>query len=556
MLRNFETHKIREEVVLNGIWDFYKINEEKEVEKNYKLPVPSCWEQHPDLLSYRGRGEYRKKIILNEDTPVLKINFKGVSHTAKVYFDNEFVKYHYNAYTPFDALISNVKKGEHEIIVQVDNRFTEESSLHIPNDYYSYGGLTRGVAYSSLPSIFLEQVHFEPLYEQGQWKSRASIYIYNTSSDERTIDLRTLINSQEEIIEAIKVPANDRKIITLQQEHLQIEKWQPENPKLYFFEVQLIEESKIIDDKIERVGFRTIEMQNNRILLNGEPIFLKGFNRHEDYADFGCAIPFQLMVKDLEMMQDMGANAVRTCHYPNDELFLDLCDERGILVWEENHARGLGLTEMLNPHFDKQMSDCNEEMVMNHYNHPSIIIWGILNECASETPEGRLIYQKQFDQINAMDRSRLTTFATCRHFTDICLDLPDIVSFNMYTGWYQDLPVIERHNDEMDWIESAGGQGKPIIVSEFGAGAIYGYRDRHAAKWSEERQMTIIKDNFEVYLNDDRLSGVFIWQFADCRITEENNWFAVRPRSYNNKGIVDEYRRPKMAYDLVKQYFK
>lgn len=157
---------------------------------------------------------------------------------------------------------------------------------------------------------------------------------------------------------------------------MQIEKWQPENPKLYFFEVQLIEESKIIDDKIERVGFRTIEMQNNRILLNGEPIFLKGFNRHEDYADFGCAIPFQLMVKDLEMMQDMGVNAVRTCHYPNDELFLDLCDERGILVWEENHARGLGLTEMLNPHFDKQMSDCNEEMVMNHYNHPSIIIWG------------------------------------------------------------------------------------------------------------------------------------------------------------------------------------
>ena len=125
---------------------------------------------------------------------------------------------------------------------------------------------------------------------------------------------------------------------------------------------------------------------------------------------------------------------IRDSHYPNDELFLDMCDERGIMVWEENHARGLGIDGMNNPNFDQQCENCIREMIGNHYNHPSIIIWGILNECASHTEEGREKYKKQYEQIQSMDKSRPTTSATCQHFKDICLDLPDIVSFNQYPG--------------------------------------------------------------------------------------------------------------------------
>ena len=164
--------------------------------------------------------------------------------------------------------------------------------------------------------------------------------------------------------------------------------------------------------------------------------------------------------------------------------------------------------------------------------------------------------QKQYDQIKGMDLSRPTTSATCRHFRDICLDLPDIVSFNMYSGWYEDCDISKRNDEEIEWIQKSGGENKPIIVSEMGAGAVYGYRDRTRVKWSEERQADIIRDNLEVYMNDDRITGVFIWQFADCRVTEEGEWFKVRPRSYNNKGIVDEYRRPKIAYDTVKEMFE
>ena len=113
---------------------------------------------------------------------------------------------------------------------------------------------------------------------------------------------------------------------------------------------------------------------------------------------------------------------------------------------------------------------------------------------------------------------------------------------------------MERHNQEMDWISRTGGARKPVIVSEFGAGAIYGFRDRGRCKWSEERQADLIQENLEVYKEDERLTGVFIWQFADCKVTEEE-WFSARPRCYNNKGVVDEYRRPKEAFDVVKKIF-
>ena len=311
-----------------------------------------------------------------------------------------------------------------------------------------------------------------------------------------------------------------------------------------------------LDDLIERIGFRTVEIRGSEVYLNHERVYFLGFNRHEDYGGVGCAIPLQLMTHDMDLLQDMGANAVRTCHYPNDERFLDLCDERGILVWEENHARGLTLENMQNPNFEQQCGDCIREMIENHYNHPAIVIWGILNECASETKEGRRMYQKQYEQIRSMDGTRPVTSATCRHFTDICLDLPDIVSFNMYSGWYQDCSIEERNQQELEWIRQSGGDGKPVIVSEVGAGAIYGYRDRSRCKWSEERQADLIRDSLDVYMNDKNITGIFIWQFADCRVTEEGGWFASRAKCHNNKGILDEYRRPKMAYDVVKEMFE
>lgn len=551
MIRLFETHKIREVHELDGMWDFTAAG----TDKHYTMPVPGCWEQHPDFLSYRGRGIYTKKVYIKRSGNV-RLEFKGVSHTADVYFDGEHIAHHYNAFTPFFAVIKNAAEGEHEIRVEVDNSFGEHSSLHIPNDYYTYGGITRPAALEYISDVYIENVRFTPSFSGGVWSALVEVTAKNTSDLAKNIEIQAELAGITMRSERTEIAADARRTFKFEQRFENIKPWSPQSPYLYFLNTVLSEDGNAKDDLIERVGFRTVEVRDTKILLNGEKIYFKGFNRHEDYAVDGCAVSFNHMVQDMELMLAANANAVRTCHYPNDERFLDLCDERGMLVWEENHARGLVLKDMQNPNFERQCEDCIREMIENHYNHPSIVIWGILNECAAETPEGRGMYKKQFEQIRDLDSLRPVTSATCRHFTDITLDLEDVVSFNMYSGWYKDCPIDKRNDEEIEWIRRSGGDNKPIIVSEVGAAAIYGYRDRSRCKWSEERQADIIRDNLEVYMNDDRITGVFIWQFADCRVTEEGEWFATRARCHNNKGVVDEYRRPKEAYDTAAELFK
>lgn len=550
MIRLFDTHHVRTVQELDGMWDFRM----EGFDKAYQLPVPGCWEQHPDFLSHRGKGTYTKRVYIAKAGNV-RLEFKGVSHTADVYFDGEKIAHHYNAFTPFSDVVRNVQKGEHEIKVEVDNTFGEHSALHIPNDYYTYGGITRPVSLELVPEMYIKNVHFTPYMKDGKWNAKIEVSICSLSDNDVNAEVRLMLNGLT-VNGSVKLGAGSETTAVFEQEFDGVKSWSCSEPNLYMLSAVLLVNGEETDDLIERVGFRTIEVKDTKIYMNGEPVYMKGFNRHEDYAVDGCAVTLQHMVQDMDLMQDMNANAVRTCHYPNDERFLDLCDERGIMVWEENHARGLLLKDMQNPNFEQQCEDCIREMIENHYNHPSIVIWGILNECAAETDEGRRMYKKQYEQIRSMDTTRPTTSATCRHFTDICLDLPDVVSFNMYSGWYKDCPIDDRNDQEIEWIKSSGGDNKPIIVSELGAAAIYGYRDRSRCKWSEERQADLIRDNLEVYMNDDRITGVFIWQFADCRVTEEGEWFATRARCHNNKGIVDEYRRPKMAYDTVKELFK
>ena len=547
MIRLFEQHYVRKQKELDGMWDYVR-----EDGAQYTLPVPGCVEQHPELLTYRGKGTFYKKVYIREKTN-LRLEFKGVSHTADVYFDGIFVVHHYNAYTGFSGIVREVEAGEHEIKVCVDNSFNEASALHIPNDYYTYGGITRPVVLEQLGEAYIKKVHATPYQSDGGWNCRLEIELENLSEKSLSTEVRIeLVGAQTKV--HVQLAARESAKTTLDIKCENAEEWSTTSPRLYFLGVELFADGKVIDDYIDRVGFREIRISGQQLLLNGRPVFLKGFNRHEDYGTIGNAVPLQLMVQDMDLMQEAGANAVRTCHYPNDERFLDLCDERGMLVWEENHARGLDLERMSNPNFDRQCRDCIDEMIAQHYNHPSIVIWGILNECDSVSDEGRAKYKSQYEQIRRLDSSRPATSATCKHFQDICLDLPDIVSFNMYSGWYQDISVKERHEQEMDWIAQTGGAGKPVIVSEFGAAAIYGYRDRGRCKWSEERQTDIIRENLEVYQEDKRLTGVFIWQFADCKVTEEE-WFPSRARCHNNKGIVDEYRRPKEAFDVIKEMF-
>ncbi len=553
MVRAFQTHKIRKTTELSSaLWSFHTLKGEV-AGRDIQVMVPGCWETYPETMNYRGKGVYSRAFAVSGN---VRLEFKGVSHTATIFVDGKQVAAHYNAYTPFEVVVQDLSAGEHCLEVIADNSFGPESALHIPNDYQSYGGISRAVVCEEVPDTYIQWMHFAPVRREEDWYASVQVSLCNLKKVDFTGKLQIDWNG--------KLLAEIAVFLAGEQEHIlelgtllceNAKEWSLDAPELSFVTTTLLDDKRQpIDDLIERVGFREIAIQGKDILLNGKKLFIKGFCRHEDHAQFGCALPYAAMQHDLMLVKDMGGNSVRTSHYPNDELFLDLCDEQGILVWEENHARGLSEEAMRNPNFERQCEDCIREMITAHYNHPSIYIWGILNECASQTEYGRECYATQYALIQKLDPHRPRTSASCMVKSDICLDLPEVVSYNIYPKWYFDTPVKDFLEDLYQWVQNdTEGSNKPFIVSEIGAGAIYGYHTPTRVKWSEEYQQDALQEQVEAVLDHEECSGIYIWQFCDCRVSDE--CFSGRPRTMNNKGIVDEYRRPKLAYDVVKRLF-
>ena len=551
MIRAFRQHEIRKTVELTGSgWQFIALSGENKG-KPYSVCTPNCWETIPSFGSYRGAAEYTKRF---EASGNVRLEFKGVGHFAEVYLDGNIIAGHYNAYTAFDAVVRDLAAGEHILTVRADNSFNDRSALHVINDYMSYGGILRPIVMDSIGNVYIRYVHVTPFFVRGKWKASIDVCACNISDVDVSADIEIVIGDNRTLIRNASVPAGQKAVFSETMCFDDVQEWLPENPRLYTITARLLIDSEPIDDMIDRFGFREISIHGSDIMLNNRPIRIHGFCRHEDHPHYGAALPFEAIALDVMLLKDLCANAVRTSHYPNDERFLDLCDEEGLIVWEENHARGLSESQMRNEHFEPQAEQVIREMIEQHYNHPSICIWGILNECASNTEYGRECYQKQITLLKGLDSTRPCSFASCMIKSDICLDLADIVSFNIYPLWYHDTPPDQYLSDLYDWVQdNSGGRGKPFLITEIGAGAIYGFRAPHHDKWTEEYQVEALQRQLEAVLSHDGCSGVFIWQFCDIRVSEE--CFSGRPRTMNNKGIVDEYRRPKLAYEAVKKIF-
>ncbi len=551
MLRTFETNYLREVTELSSsLWEFSP-NEGEFQGKVYPVWVPCCWENLPDFSAYRGTGSFRKEF---EAEGNVRLVFKGVSHTATVLVDGKEAGIHYNAYTPFSVMLKDLEPGVHKLEVIADNRFSEKSALHVPNDYMSYGGISRGVAMEELEGSYIEYIHAVPEKTEKGWNVKLAVKVVNLEDAEKTVELQVAIDGLFEINKEVNLKAGEEVLVEETVDAGNPDVWEMDHPVLYTICTVLSDADGAFDDLADRIGFREIKTSGKDILLNGKKLRIKGFCRHEDHPMYGCALPISAIEQDLQIAKDLGANSIRTSHYPNDEIFLDLCDEQGIIVWEENHARGLVLEQMQNPNFEPQAEACIQEMITAHINHPSIIIWGILNECASDTEYGYECYKKQYDLIKKLDTSRPRSSASCRFKTDICFGLPEIVSYNLYPEWYHDTPAGEYVKDIYNWVQTGSeGAGKPFLVTEIGAGAIYGYRNQNMCKWTEEYQAKALEDQITAVLGQDGCSGIYIWQFCDVRIS--NEWFSNRPRTMNNKGIVDEYRRRKLSYDVVKRLY-
>lgn len=556
--RLFLQHLVREAQSLDGAWGFQFPVEGTTIEPDagagqmVELEVPGVWEQHPHWRSYRGQAVATRRFEAPR-TGVALLVFKGVSHTARVFVDGREVGGHHNAFTPFDCVVEELPAGEHELCVHVSNEHGALSSLHIPNDYYNYGGISRPVEVQFLQQhCWIDRVRATPRWDGAVWSLDCAVDLRNVGKS-RCVEIQVRVDRS--CVTHNVTLASGQTTASFALEVAGVVAWEPGEGRLYDLVAELHDDKGAFDDWHDRIGFREIFWDDRSLIVNRRAVFLRGVNRHEDHPLFGCALPLHQMRQDVAILQDLGCNAVRTSHYPNDERFLDLCDEAGILVWEENHARGQSVEQMREPQFREQCLAVTEEMVLAHHNHPSIVIWGVMNECASDTGLGRELYEEQLRRIRELDDSRPTVFASCQHGTDMCQDLPDVLGWNVYPLWYTDDRPAEVLESTRCYAAENGGAGKPLIISECGAGALPGYSDPiRRARWSVERQQDIVEDILTAYFENPALAGLFFWQFCDVRVDEA--WAICRPRTMNNKGLVDEYRVPKPAYEAVKRVFR
>lgn len=556
MHRSFETTSSRTRIELEGPWDF-RLDPDDEggaqewyaqfPEDTTALWVPGVWNTRREYLGYEGVGWYRRRFVSETTQPAL-VRFAAVTHQAHVWLDGEPLGEHYGGFLPFQFLVPTLEVGEHELVVRVDNTHDMTSTVPSANlDWYRYGGIHRPVWVEGLGGDGLVvSLRLTPVVKGGACTLRVRAELCNLT--DRLLDGAWCLTLDGETVRSgnIGLYPSDNQVLLFAVD-VDAELWSPSNPRLYTARLSFAG-----DDLVERTGFREISIRGDQILLNGEPLRIRGVNRHEDHPDWGLALPEPLMLRDLELIEHLGANAIRGSHYPNDPRFLDLCDERGVLFIEEIPLWGYTAAQFASETIEDRAAAMVWAMVQRDVNHPAIWAWSVLNECATQTPEGRAVVERLIDTAREADPTRPVTYASDKGVDDICYDLADFVCLNAYYGWYVHDLTWRKY---LDRIRARIGD-KPMIVSEFGAGAIYGWHAlEEGVVWSEEYARDVLCDAISHFLARPDLAGFFVWQFFDTR-TDGGQRALRRPRNYNNKGLLDEYRRPKLGYYAVRDLLR
>ncbi|CAK0812961.1 unnamed protein product [Prorocentrum cordatum] len=315
--------------------------------------------------------------------------------------------------------------------------------------------------------------------------------------------------------------------------------WSPGSPALHTLTVSLRRQFVELDRVTVRFGLRTIEAREGRVWLNGEVVELRGVNRHEWHPwKGGIFLPEEQLQGDLALLRELGANFVRGSHYAQDQRWLDLCDEAGILVWEESLGWQPKAHHLQDPLFVGQQMDSLEEMINASVNHPSVIFWGFLNEGEADVPEARLAYQALRDMAKDLDPTRLVTWASKCKMSDLTLDLADVISFNDYPGWYdasvEEIPSVWRQY--VDWARLHHG-GKPVVVSEVGGDGLANFRSRAQDMWSEDLQAAIVRASI-VAAASTSCAGIALWQLTDSRV-DVAPFLEDNPRASPMAGVPD-----------------
>ena len=554
MLGRYDRTPDRPKIILDGWWEFCTDPDERGEDAGYPsscpetrpITVPGCWNTELGMHGYQGVAWYCKAFE-SDFEGWAKLTFGAVADLARVWLNGEYLGEHEGGFTAF-SFVAQIERGENELVVRVDNRHSDTTLPKDAVDWFPYGGISRSVICEQVHKVYIDCVHIRGGID-GQVEVRARVR--NLEAGSITVPLALEVENQR-AARTVTIAGQTRQEERLSLRIADPQLWGPASPHLYTAVIELG-----TDLYQERFGLREIRVEGSEILLNGQELWIRGVNRHEDHPDWGFALPAKLMQRDIQIIQDLHCNAVRGSHYPNHPTFLDLCDEAGLLFFAELPGWQYSAAQIATEPTKGKLQRMLREMIDEQFNHPCIYTWSMHNECQTEVDvEGDVDLSSAMAALiglaRELDETRLITYVSHRYWRDKHFHLADTICLNQYIGWYVE------HIDGADFGEYLQRMAQlhptvPILITEFGAGAIWGQHSMDAVKWSEEYQLQQVTSQIEAMRGNEHVAGCYIWQYCDIAVHPKRA--LGRPRSMNNKGLVDEYRRPKSAYFAVRDLF-
>lgn len=509
------------------------------------LNVPGDWNtQREQLMFYEGPVWYRREFNYHKRANGrVFVYFGAANYQAIVYLNGEKLGEHEGGFTAFNFEATSVlREGDNFLIVEVINSRRADGVPALKFDWWNYGGITRDVMLVEVPTTFIQD-YWVQLARGSQNEIAGWVQLNGASSPQKV----TVEIPEAGVHEVVSTDADGRASFRFK---AKLELWSPGHPKLY--DVVLRSGDDAIHDQI---GFRTIEVQGANILLNGKPIFLRGISMHEE-APFreGRAFSPEEAETLLGWVKDLGCNFVRLAHYPHNENEIRLADRMGLMVWSEIPV--YWDIDWSNPAtLASAEAQLRDEIARDH-NRAAVIFWSVANETPVK-PE-RLVFLTQLAKdAREFDSTRLITSALNhvdntgpdeRTLNDPLAEVLDVLGLNEYLGWYWGHPEdADRMQWKLKWT-------KPLIVSEFGGGAVFGRRGDADEIWTEEYQDNLFQHQLGMVERMPNLAGLTPWVLMDFR--SPLRMLPGVQDYHNRKGLISNRGQRKLAFYTLQKFYK
>lgn len=525
--------------------DFYEYS----FDNGLRLNVPGDWNsQHPELKYYEGSVWYSRHFISNAAKDKRRfLYFCGVSYRCNIYLNGELLGSHEGSFTPFHLEVTNkLHDGDNNLVVEVNNRRQKDAIPALSFDWWNYGGITRDVMLVTLPKEYIAD-YFIQLDKHVPNVIHAVVNL----SDEKAG--QTVTVNIPELGKNIRMQTDVNGTARASFKVKGIQRWSPSTPKLY--QVSIISDK---DQVNERIGFRNIETNGTKVLLNGKETFLRSISFHEEIPQrMGRACTKSDAEVLLSEAKALGVNMVRLAHYQQNEYIVRRAEEMGIMIWQEIPV--WQTIDFSNKETLRKAEQMLRETIMRDRNRCADCFWGVANE--TRPSEARNTFLDKLLEVGRdVDTTRLFVGAFDNVYfqedtqlfemNDDFIDRLDMIGVNKYMGWYAAWPL---EPSRCIWKVA---QKKPLFISEFGGEALYGQSgdETVASSWSEDYQAKLYRDNLIMFENIPNLVGVSPWVLFDFR--SPTRFHPQNQEGWNRKGLVSDQGQRKKAWYIVHDFYK